>query len=932
MALSHLTLLLLSTMGASLPIEAKPPPPGAVLQRTSANTPASVIVNLVLSDQRALEALLVAQHSPGSPQFRRWLTPNEFGARFGLSDVDYQHVVDTFAEVGLQVTRYPSRLVLQATGTTGQLERLLHIRFYDVKSNHASFRTFQGKPSLPDAIAKQVQHLGGLDTRPRFRRRLKTGFGNALGPQDLRRFYDIASLHAAGFAGQSSRVAVIGPIPDSADMPDPNDINYFYRTVSDSSTQFQLVNLPNPNGILDTQGDKIELELDSEMSTIAAPMEQSVTMVLAPTDQMLTIGAAYVVNFQSDVTAVSTSYGNCEAQEDATEPTAVANLVAQGSAEGQAWFAAAGDNGADDCGDGSGPAVDFPASIPYIIATGGTKYTGQFDVNNAVDIWGSEVTWNDGVNGGGAGGGGVSTLFAKPSYQVGPGTSTGVMRELPDFSLHASPQPGVASVTFQAGFVDSVGGTSDSAPMAAGVFALLNDVIGGCRVGAPHFELYPLGAAQQAGGPAVFHDITQGNLNQDGVTGPSATIGYDEATGWGSLDVAVLAANWPHCPSSGSPSGPTFLPDGGLPLNDAGLYDPGAFDAGAAIDGGPRAPYDACTVLGCTSGSVCETVDAGPSACVIFCTAGSTVCPLEQFCDSTQGICVPGCQTDSNCASTEACNACDVVCQPRTDGGAIGGACTDDSQCPTFSYCFTDAQGFPGGACTQDCDPTMAACQCPTGSQCSPFGHCFATCSVSAQTGCRENYVCWDDGSGDQGECRPACTQDSDCLQAQDVCNVTSGICFNPATTNGTTASSSSASTGSSGVSSSTGTSGTSNSTGATVSASASTSNSGSTSASASTTSSGSSSGAGSTGSTTSTSGTNSTSSTSSTGSTHTTATSSSGSSTGTHGSSSIGSTGTTGSSAAKKGCGCNAGEPLDGALGMLITALTLFRRRRTKA
>jgi kumamolisin len=63
----------------------------------------------------------------------------------------------------------------------------------------------------------------------------------------------------------------------------------------------------------------------------------------------------------------------------------MANLVAQGDAEGQAWFAASGDNGADDCQQGSGPAtVDFPASMPYIVAVGGTQYNGNFDAHDGV--------------------------------------------------------------------------------------------------------------------------------------------------------------------------------------------------------------------------------------------------------------------------------------------------------------------------------------------------------------------------------------------------------------------------------------------------------------------------------------------------------------------------------------------------------------------
>ena len=74
-----------------------------------------------------------------------------------------------------------------------------------------------------------------------------------------------------------------------------------------------MVNLGLQGSQPDRQGDKSELELDAEMSTIAAPLEQGITMVLAPQDQLFVQGFGYFVNQRPDITAVSISYGNCEA-------------------------------------------------------------------------------------------------------------------------------------------------------------------------------------------------------------------------------------------------------------------------------------------------------------------------------------------------------------------------------------------------------------------------------------------------------------------------------------------------------------------------------------------------------------------------------------------------------------------------------------------
>ena len=126
----------------------------------------------------------------------------------------------------------------------------------------------------------------------------------------------------------------------------------------------------------------------------------------------------------------------------------------------------------------------------------------------------------------GAGGGGQSRYYAKPSYQqgVGPGASDGtrdVGRTLP--SPRASNTPGIAvydcgsgqdqscaMATTGAGPVDIIGGTSVGSPLAAGIFALIAGKVG-CRFGDIHTALYALGRAQFDGGAQVFRDVTMGN-------------------------------------------------------------------------------------------------------------------------------------------------------------------------------------------------------------------------------------------------------------------------------------------------------------------------------------------------------------------------------------------------------------------------------------
>jgi MYXO-CTERM domain-containing protein len=145
----------------------------------------------------------------------------------------------------------------------------------------------------------------------------------------------------------------------------------------------------------------------------------------------------------------------------------------------------------------------------------------------------------------------------------------------------------------------------------------------GCRQGDVHATLYALGAAQQAGGAAPFHDITSGNNDwkdpkHKTITGFTAGTGYDLASGWGSVDVATLIASWPPCSTAdaGFPPLDASLPDTGGPI-DAGLTSADSSAAtheGGAADGGATLVVD--------SGAV-STADGGARDAALFTTDGA---------------------------------------------------------------------------------------------------------------------------------------------------------------------------------------------------------------------------------------------------------------------------------------------------------------------
>jgi subtilase family serine protease len=135
----------------------------------------------------------------------------------------------------------------------------------------------------------------------------------------------------------------------------------------------------------------------------------------------------------------------------------------------------------------------------------------------------------------------MSTIYGKPSWQTGTGVATDGRRDVPDVSLTSAGHDGY--LIYQEGGLYVVGGTSAASPSFAGVMALVVQGTG-ARQGNANTAFYPLASKQRAGGAAVFHDITSGNNSVPGQTGFSATAGFDQATGLGSIDASILVSHW----------------------------------------------------------------------------------------------------------------------------------------------------------------------------------------------------------------------------------------------------------------------------------------------------------------------------------------------------------------------------------------------------
>ena len=272
-------------------------------------------------------------------------------------------------------------------------------------------------------------------------------------------------------------------------------------------------NSPNLPGTSDDPNADGEVALDIEVAGSIAPGANIAVYFTTNTSQgfldALTTAIHDTTNGPPSV--ISISWGSPESNWTAQSMTAFDEACQSAAALGITITVASGDNGSSD--GASGNNVDFPASSPHVLGCGGTELIGA---NGVIQ---QEIVWNDQPQGG-ASGGGVSSVFTLPPWQMNanvpaPPTSGGG-RGVPDVAGDASPETGY-NVLFD-GQSGVVGGTSAVAPLWAALIALLNQQRGS-NIGFANLALY-----QNA--ENGFNDITQGN-NGSYSAGP----GWDCCTG-----------------------------------------------------------------------------------------------------------------------------------------------------------------------------------------------------------------------------------------------------------------------------------------------------------------------------------------------------------------------------------------------------------------
>ena len=401
-------------------------------------------------------------------------------------------------------------------------------------------RTFAANqtPTNPSNVCGEVKGSGVIHSYQR-----PTDYdvpGGGLLSQQLLQAYDAQPLASEGLKGQGETIVLF-----ESDGFSTADLRSFVKLLPNGNQTPINVQVVGGNPAV-SAGSPSESDLDIEAAHAIAPSAKIVYINLAgsqfqnDTTSQTFLDAFQLAGSRWPGAIWSASLGWCETEQtiwNSTDLLNMANAVSAAETHGTTMFAASGDSGGLECeppGDGgqipqqSFVGVSVPADLPSVTAVGGTTLSTASNGNYV-----GETTWSEPLLSQGTGGG-ISAVFAKPSWQTGAGTAQydpNNARQVPDVAAVANPQTGV--VVYDGGKKVTGGGTSLATPLWAGFTALIDQYLqsrSGHRVGFFNPALYSL--ANGSGPYPPFHDVTVGGNNFY-----PATPGYDMTTGLGSPNV-----------------------------------------------------------------------------------------------------------------------------------------------------------------------------------------------------------------------------------------------------------------------------------------------------------------------------------------------------------------------------------------------------------
>lgn len=428
--------------------------------------------------------------TPGSNNFRSYLTPSQFQQKYGASNGAINQLKIFLNRYGItDIKVYPDNLIVTVTGTAAQLNKALNVEIQRAEYKGKAFHASKSDPKLPTDVAQNMLCVLGLTNYSDFTSQaikesgdLKSAPQSVPGvpgntPLDLAEHYNVNPLYKAGATGAGQTIGIV----TLADF-NTKDAYDFWDQLGISYKGKQVNKIPVDGGApLGAAYGSDETTLDVQQSGALAP-QANVNVYVAPnTDTGFIDAFAKAIN-DNVAQSISASWGESETiiqaavnynVETPAYPYAFNELYMQAAAQGQATFAASGDSGAYSAERDLGTfdlSTLNPSDSPYITAAGGTTLPGFTRTVNGVTsfpvnkerAWGYDYYFPVAQQLGyvfphpiyfEGSGGGFSKFFATPDYQLGvKGVNTfsavNLFTSSPDFaSVTKNKNPNVVTGT-----------------------------------------------------------------------------------------------------------------------------------------------------------------------------------------------------------------------------------------------------------------------------------------------------------------------------------------------------------------------------------------------------------------------------------------------------------------------------------------------------
>ncbi len=515
-------------------------PAGVAVSALDDAAPMRVILSLPLRDPDGAQRFADAVSNPASPLYGKYLTPAEFGARFGADAGTYEYLRNWATSLGFTVAdATSSHTTLSLSGTAHQFAGLFGTRFgtFHTPANGDGQVTLT-TPHLPAILAGRVVGVIGLSFAEQYaplfhlpagpRADVGTGKGGGYSPSDIRTAYDIPAQT------NSAKTEIVGLFEQGGYVV--NDLTTYEKQYSLPAVPVTVIAVnKSPTG--SKFGVLPEDMLDLDVLVGLNPSLKGIRLYCDSKDSFQTALLDSLNQMAQDdlATVISISYGQSESAQGSSAIQAENTALLQLKAQGQTVFASSGDSGSDKL------TVSDPASQPLITGVGGTT----LNTVASTQKWSSETAWS-------GSGGGISTIWSIPTFQLLNGTSIAVanggsatVRNVPDVAADADPNTGYSiycpGLSCEGIGWGAVGGTSLASPIWAAMISIVNsDRVneGKPRVGYFDPTVYPLRSCRPSWRNRLFPNLARrlgaaGQVGGKADPGPVARVGCNPGAGGG---------------------------------------------------------------------------------------------------------------------------------------------------------------------------------------------------------------------------------------------------------------------------------------------------------------------------------------------------------------------------------------------------------------